>query len=67
MRLMVAYMIANGSLAAFSSSVQAAAPRPVPPTPFTRVAAAVPPRDVVAPVARPGQVLPRGSLLDLRV
>jgi len=70
MRRMVIRMIANGSLAAFSSSVPPAVPgvaRPTPPSPLVRVAAPLPARDAAAPVARPGQILPRGSLLDLRV
>ncbi len=68
MRLIVARMIANGSLAAFSALVQPAAPatsRPL--SPVVRIAAAPVRAPADPPVARPGQPLPRGSLLDLKV
>lgn len=73
MRLMVARMIANGSLAAFSSLAQPVAPAPVQPVrplaaPVVRTASVARPTPAAAiPSAKPAQSLPRGSLLDLRV
>lgn len=78
MHLTILHMISNGSLSAFSASVAKGALGPVnAATPVQRIRAQAPsqPAGVATapggrstpPPVQPGQILPRGSLLDLSV
>jgi hypothetical protein len=78
MQLTILRMISNGSLSAFSASVAQSGIGPVNALPpAQRIRAQAPPQSngvSAAPGARPtpppvqpGQILPRGSLLDLSV
>ena len=79
MQLTILRMISNGSLSAFSASVvQNGIGAVQPSTPVQRIRAQSPPPQAngmngsaagrpMPPPVQPGQVLPRGSLLDLSV